>query len=450
MEMWTTLRRLRLAHISTATTMAWAPHHRQPEGFPKWYYADFVHHRNERLQGREQRIALEEIGAEIDNVRHGWSRAVRRADEEHIGKFLNALYCFYNIRGWFQEGENLFEQAAAKLKASPDSKGEILGRVLARQGRFAFHLGHYERARELYQTSLSISRRLHDRENVAFSLLNLGLVSHVLGEHAEAKRFNQGSLAIYQDLGDPSGVAFCLNNLGNGARSVGELVEAKQLYQECLAIRRQIGDAHGVAIALNNLGNVAEALGEYAEAQRLYQECLANCREIDYPSGIAASLTNLGYVAWKLGQCAEAKQLHQESLAIKRELGDRRSIALSLINLGEATCTLGEYRESKNHFDQALKMATGLHLTPLVVEALTGIAALLSAIGEKKKALELCASILGHPASGKEPRSRAERLLSELTPQRPAEAIAGIQARTLQEWTENMWKEIDFSPDPPR
>jgi hypothetical protein len=39
-EMWTTLRRLRLAHISTATTTAWAPHHRQPEGFPKWYYDD--------------------------------------------------------------------------------------------------------------------------------------------------------------------------------------------------------------------------------------------------------------------------------------------------------------------------------------------------------------------------------------------------------------------------
>ena len=35
MEMWTTLRRLRLAHISTApTTTAWVPHHRQPEAFP--------------------------------------------------------------------------------------------------------------------------------------------------------------------------------------------------------------------------------------------------------------------------------------------------------------------------------------------------------------------------------------------------------------------------------
>ena len=35
MEMWTTLRRLRLAHISTApTTTAWVPHHWQPEAFP--------------------------------------------------------------------------------------------------------------------------------------------------------------------------------------------------------------------------------------------------------------------------------------------------------------------------------------------------------------------------------------------------------------------------------
>jgi len=40
MEMWTTLRRLRLAHIPTApTTTALVPHHRQPEAFPNSQYS---------------------------------------------------------------------------------------------------------------------------------------------------------------------------------------------------------------------------------------------------------------------------------------------------------------------------------------------------------------------------------------------------------------------------
>jgi hypothetical protein len=44
MEMWTTLRRLRLAHISTApTTTAWVPHHRQPEAFPNCKYRSTIH-----------------------------------------------------------------------------------------------------------------------------------------------------------------------------------------------------------------------------------------------------------------------------------------------------------------------------------------------------------------------------------------------------------------------
>ncbi len=423
-------------------------------GLHSAYYADFLQQREKRLKSTEQKDALEEIGAEIDNVRMGWRWAVERREDEIVQKYLDSLYYFYIVRGWFQEGEGAFERAATRFGAdSPSDEdaltgrpGAVLGRAMARQGRFAFHLGHYEKARKLCQTGLAISRRLGDWENVAFALLNLGCVSHVLGEYVEARQLCQDSLSSYRDLGDQPGVAFCLNNLGNVARAQGEYDAARRLYQDCFAIRRKIGDAQGTAIALNNLSNVAEALGEYAEAQRLYRECLAICQEIGYQPGMAASLTNLGYVAWKLGECAEAKRLHQESLAIKRELGDRRSIALSLINIGEVTCTRGEFQASRAYLAEALKLAAELQLVPVILEALMGMAALLAKTGQEGQALELCAFISSHPSTRKEVHDRATTLLaSHLPAQVVAAAQAGETAGTLEAMVEKVLKSFPLT-----
>lgn len=405
------------------------------------YYADFLHERGKRLKVAQQKGALEAIGLEIDDVRAAWEWALERGVIESIGEFLDGLYDFYCVRGWFQEGEEAFGRAAAKLRSvsTPGNtcakeQAVILSKLLARQGRFSFHRGHYEKSRELCQTSLSTSRRLGDRENEAFSLINLGFVSYVFGEYAEAKKFSQESLAIFRDLGDQSGVALCLNSLGNVARSAEEHAEARQLYQECLAIRREVGDVYGTATTLNNLGNIAEALGEYAEARKLYQEGLSICQNIGYQLGIAASLTNLGYVAWKCGEYAEAKRLHGESLDLKMELGDSRSILVSLINIGEATCSLGEYQESKKHLGKALKMATETRLAPLAVEVLIGIASLLAKSGKKDNAVELCAFILHYPASRKELQDRAADLLTELASRLPPEILVAARAQALA-WT---------------
>jgi predicted ATPase len=410
------------------------------------YYASFLYQRQNSLKGIQQKAALKEITAEIDNVRTGWNWAVERGATNLIGEYLDSLYHFYNVQSWFQEGKDAFEQVAVKLSASFDSdedartedQNAILGKVLTQQARFLFHLGHYDKAKELSQAGLAISRRLGDWTNIAFSLLNLGFIFHVLGEYAEAKKSNEKSLKIFRDMGDQSGIAVCVNNLGNIARALGEYEKARQLYRECLGIRQKIKDSYGMAVALNNLGNIAEVLGEYLEARRLFQEGLTICQELGYQLGVAASLTNLGYVAWKLNECEDARQLHQESLDIKRELGDRRSITLSLINLGEVNCTQREYQESQQHFAEALKMALAIQAPPLIAETLIGIANLLSKTGSLENALELCAFILHRSIGRKEVQSRAQALFSELESQLPAMVVAAAQARGSAKKIEEM------------
>ncbi|NIN70174.1 MAG: tetratricopeptide repeat protein, partial [Anaerolineae bacterium] len=109
-----------------------------------------------------------------------------------------------------------------ELALGRKDKDLILGKILARQGRFSFRLSLYEEAKELLQESLSLLLPADAPQEEAFALNNLGDVDRVQGDYAQANQFHRRALAIYQEIGDQSGVARSLNHLGIGAASLGE------------------------------------------------------------------------------------------------------------------------------------------------------------------------------------------------------------------------------------
>ncbi|MFQ5857057.1 MAG: tetratricopeptide repeat protein [Anaerolineae bacterium] len=400
------------------------------------YYAQFLQQRQEHVRGGRQRDALAEIGEEIQNVRAGWRWALDRGKHEEIAKSLECLYHFYEIRGWFQEGEQAFALAADRLRATQcmaeeaeAEESEILGKLLARRGGFSFRLGLHEKAKELLQESLSILHDLGARGEMAFSLNHLGDVARTRGQYTEAKQFLQESIAICKQTGDRRRKARALNNLGIVAGSLGDLSEAEQLFQHALEIFKELRDQWGITKALNNLGIIAYWLGEYAKAKQLLEESVAICKQTHDRYGLGTSTSNLGRVAHYLAEYAEAKQLLQESIAIFKEIGYQPGIGVCLKDLGNVACARGEYQAAEHYFHEALKVAMESRAVPAVLAALVGLATLLSETGEEERALELLSVILHHPAIDKDTKDSAERLLSKLKSQLPAQVIATAHER---------------------
>jgi tetratricopeptide (TPR) repeat protein len=211
--------------------------------------------------------------------------------------------------------------------------------------------------------------------------------------------------------------------------SLGEYAEARQSYQESLTTCKELGDRRGVAVRLVNLGPVANAQGEYQEAKRLYQWGLAVYKELDDRRNVATTLGNLGVVAEKLGEYAEAERLHRQSLMVSREAGDRYETANGLNNLGFALCALAEYHEAEKCFREALMIAADTQAASVTLEALVGIAMLLTKEEEKDQALELVGYVIHHPALHGEIQSRAEQLFSELKSHFTPRTFAVVQER---------------------
>ncbi len=368
----------------------------------------------------------------------------------------------------------------------------VVGQALARQGVFAELLGQFAQARKLLQDSLAILRHspLDTGREVAFVLTELGIVLLREGDQAEAKQHLLESLARYRALKDTYGIAWTLNALGNVANDLtGQYAEAMQFYEESLALRREIGDRRGLATSLNNLGTVANNLGDYTGAKQFLQESIAVYQEVDYRIGLALALNNLGYTAQLRGEYREARRLYQESLVIRQEVGDRFAIALVLNNLGLMAIHLGEYAEAKHllhesltmhqeigdrggiaealnfsglladqtqdsqsardYFRKGLQVATDNRLIPHALDILVGMAGSLVKEGEtaQERAAELLAFALHHPATLKETKDRAARLLAELESQLPPQVMVAAQergkARKLEEVVEALLGESE-------
>jgi len=448
------------------------------------YYAVFLQQREEELKGKRQQQALEEIRAEIDNVRRAWNWAVQQIEQGQRGttaamalaQSMESLSLFYTMRGWYHEGEAAFSQAVMALDAAgslgelaAEEKDLVLGRLLARQGRCCEFTEHSDKAVQLYERGLAILQRLGAGPETALPLFGLGYMAHIKGEYARAKTYSEQSLDIHQQVGDLWGVSNALNTLCLVARRQGDFADAKQRCQESLTARREIGDQRGVAASLNNLGLILCSLGQYAEAREMLLEALHLCRQLGHKVGVAHALTglcqaafrlgeggaaeqfcreskdvyqsigdywgvaiaynNLGRIAAELGNHAKARPLYAEAVAVYQRIGVKSGLANTLCNLGESCYRLGAYDESRQYLIQALRIAHEIGVAPTALKSLVGWVHLLRHAGDWKQGLELLALVLHHPAAVQALKEEAQGLIEELAVDLSPETVAAATAR---------------------
>ncbi len=437
------------------------------------YFAQFLVERAPALRGAGQSTALREIGEEIVNVRQAWRWAIAGRHLAVIDQMLEPLYRFYETRSWFQEGAAAFGQAITLLEDEPAAEQLALGRLLSREGRLWIRLSELGRGRESLERSLAILREFDTAAEIVAVLGILGVTADMEGDYELARRRQEESLALARQIEDPWGEANALLRLGNVSYGEGRYLEARAAYADSLALRRRVDDRRGIAVCLNNLGSIADTLGEYEEAVRLYGESLVIKKELGDRRGIAYSYNNLGYVKCLLGTFDAAEEDLLESLALFREIGDRKGIAYSLTNLGNvafgrqkyrealtlyrqsletsqtfqfklgtayalnhigSTChRLGDVEEAWKAFLDALETIRKIKATPVALEILVEIAALLVDQEDWGRAALILAGIRRHPSSRKNTLAEAAPLWEAVAAHLPDADLAAAEAAAGRE-----------------
>jgi DNA-binding SARP family transcriptional activator/predicted ATPase len=412
------------------------------------YYLGFVQTRASALRGPQQPRALLEIGEEIENVRAGWNWAAAHGVVDSIDQAVVGLYEFFQIRSRYQEGAEIFEQAAHALQQT-NNTGELsehpaltipVQRLLNRLGAFYSYLGQFTLAQTLIQQGLTMAQTLDLPAEAAFCLLLLGDMTAWQGQHQAAYQLLQASLTISRALQDQRSIAYTLGRLAESLVSWGNYAETKTLAQESLAISQQSGRMDQAALAQRMLGYATAMLGEYQAAERHFQESLRNFSEVDDRLGMAMAL---GGFAWLAGMAMSgepsAARVHAErSLVLVRASGHRVLTAAILYIIAYLYIRLNEDEQAEQYFQEGLITARLVGVAALLVGCNSGLGYLAYRHGDlvasRRALLEaLQASRLGHvPANALEAVVYYATLLSAECKVIPAQRMNGKQTQAIE------------------
>lgn len=334
------------------------------------------------LTGGDQRAALDDIATDIGNIRIAWTWAGQQREAALITDAAHALWLFHVMRGWMREGATAFGAMLEALGQGSEDGSQTTGISLARAeslsryGGFLSGLGRYDEAVAQLAQGVALLRSLEATRELGLALNMLSAAHHMKGEFQESKRLLQESLACYRQVDDQWGIAFSLNDLGLVSHVLDERGEAERFCEQSQAMFRKIGDRRGNAFATYNLGMIAARDGNHERARRLY---------------------------W-------------ESLTLRQDSHDQWGTAASLIQLGSESAVLDAPAEARVFLLRALRIAWESSVTPVVLDALVGLAILSIDGGDDADAVETLAAVLAHPATPEQLRSKVSGLIPRHDP----------------------------------
>lgn len=323
--------------------------------------------RGERyLQGREQRVWLDLLETEHDNLRLAleWCKATE-GDTEYWLRLAGALWRFWEVRGYWSEGRAWLDGALAQSEGSATPSRV---KVLNGAGYLASFQGDYPRAVSLGEESLDLSRRLGDKRGTVSCLNILGIEACRLEKYDRAAQLGKESLVLSEEVGDWWGTMDARIVLAFVARAAGDYDRASTLLEEIVPQVRQVGDKWRLAMALNYLGLVKRDLGNYTEARAVLEETLALAKELGDKWGAAFAQSNLGIVAWYQQDYLRAGDLFATSLRLRADVGEKRGIVTSLVGLAAVAAVQGEAERAAMIFSAAetLRGMIGVPLPPFI------------------------------------------------------------------------------------
>jgi predicted ATPase/Tfp pilus assembly protein PilF len=363
--------------------------------------------------------SIRRVGDAIEDVRVAWAHAAERGDVRSVDDAIDALFNFYETRGWAQEGETSFGRAAAQLRAATDAgrpaeRARVAARLDARRAVCFDRLGDHAAAETLLRGCLAAARDVGETDELVFVLQKLGANSLFRGEFESAEQLQQEALALAESLAEPHAIAWSLTNLGNVYWSRGNYDAARQYYRRALALHRSDGDRNGLWVALNNLGAIAGMQNRTAEAKRFFEEALALQVELGNRRSAVHLLHNLGVINVRSGDYAAAEEHLKAACAIAEEMGYRTLLAQALVAVGDLDRRRGDYGPARKTVTRALRIAAEARSNPIALHALLCMARLAHADGDGGRAASLAQIVARHPASEKEERDEAAALLAEL------------------------------------
>jgi predicted ATPase/class 3 adenylate cyclase len=334
------------------------------------------------LIGAEAARWLDRLEQEHENLRAALWWMLERAEmstelAEQALRLCAALMNFWEIRGYFREGQSFLERA---LAASKKVVAAVRVEAIFGAGFLALVQGDDARAEALLEESLALFRNIGDKAGMAKSLRILGSLAGERNGYTLARALLEESLTLYRELEDQNGMAYTREDLGQLLTSQGDYARARSLLEENLLLYSALGKPYRTAYPLYHLARVFFlSRNDPAKTCAMAEESLALFQEVGNRRLIAFVQSLLGEIHLHQGEPAKAREYTEKSVATFRELEYRIGVAESLISLARVESLQGKLAAARTHYEESwrlLRERDAKELRAVCLEGLGVVAAL--------------------------------------------------------------------------
>jgi predicted ATPase/class 3 adenylate cyclase len=266
------------------------------------------------LSGADQRVWLDRLEREHDNLRAALDWATTRPEPQLAVRLGFALWRFWQQRGYLNEARSRLDAMAAQDWALEPVDRARFAEAL---GGIAYWQSDQATVRERYDEALAIWRTLGDRGELANALYNRAYadIAMVMAGDAPESGLDAGrkeleeALALYRELGDKRGEGNAVWGMGSYYFFTADAREAQNWYQRSLELHRAGGDRSMEAWSLHMLALSAIGQRHFDDAGERARHALRHFYEAGDVSGVTLVLDDLAIVALDDGDLERAGRL---------------------------------------------------------------------------------------------------------------------------------------------
>jgi tetratricopeptide (TPR) repeat protein len=244
------------------------------------------------------------------------------------------------------------EERNTLLDAEPDLHNQQMLDAMSRPANALVTTAQYGAALKVYETVLSVARRIGLRKAEAQALQNIANGHYLMRQFDRALQTYEQELTLSREIEYPEGIAAALVGVGTIRYSTFEYPSALESYRQALEIQQRLDDKIGVGTTLVSIGNIEFLHGNYDEAVAEYRRSRDLFHTLAYTGGENWALEGLGRVYSAQGNLGGALEAYGAVLADGRAKRDNRGQGTALQNIGQIHLRLGNLDVARLSFEQ--------------------------------------------------------------------------------------------------
>jgi adenylate cyclase len=254
----------------------------------------------------------------------------------------------YNDISWEYRNSDIPKCIANARKASEiamryDLRKEHI-RAISFIGVAYRNIGDFPMALEYYFESLKQSEEIGDKEQIAYSLNNIGNIYIYQENYEEAKRYILRTLEIAKELNNNKILAYCYINLGRIYKNTKDYEKSLNYLFKTLEIRKGLNDLQSVGNALYDIAETYMTMGSLNKALDYFNESIEILSQVGDKDGKAFCYNNVAKIYLKKNQFDKALKYAKEGLEISSVIGLKYEEKKSHYTLSEIYAANEQYQ----------------------------------------------------------------------------------------------------------